>query len=78
MTKGFRVYKNNKITFAGVKKIAKVILTCDTYNGTDYVGNTTATVEVSGNNIVYTNVFTGTSGGGVQLRIKNIKIVYAQ
>ncbi len=78
VTKGFRVYKNNKITFAGIKKIAKVVLTCDTYNGTDYVGNTTATVEVSGNNIVYTNVFTDTSGGGVQLRIKNIKIVYAQ
>ncbi len=78
VTKGFRVYKNNKITFAGVKKIAKVVLTCDTYNGTDYVGNATATVEISGNDIIYTNVFTGTSGGGVQLRIKNIKIVYAQ
>lgn len=77
-TKGIRVYMNNKLTFAGIKKIAKIILTCDSYNGTNYVGNETATVEVSGNNIVYTNVFSGTSGGGVQLRIKNIKIVYAQ
>lgn len=77
-TKGFRIYKNNKLTFAGVKKIARIILTCDSYNGVDYVGNNTATVEISGNNIIYTNVFTGTSGGGVQLRVKNIKIVYAK
>ncbi len=78
LTGGFRVYKNNKITFAGIKKIAKVILTCDSYSGTDYVGNATATVEVSGNNIIYTNVYTESKGGGVQLRIKNIKVVYAK
>ncbi len=77
-TGGFRIYKNNKLTFAGVKKIARIILTCDSYNGVDYVGNNTATVEISGNNVIYTNVFTGTSGGGVQLRVKNIKIVYAK
>lgn len=77
-TKGFRIYKNNKLTFTGVKPIARIILTCDAYNGVEYVGNTTATVAASGNTIVYTNVFTGTSGGGTQLRIKNIKIVYAK
>ena len=77
-TKGFRIYKNNKLTFTGIKPIAQIILTCDSYNGADYVGNNTATVAVSGNSLVYTNVFTGTSGGGVQLRIKNIKIVYAK
>lgn len=77
-TKGFRIYKNNKLTFTGIKPIARVILTCDAYNGVEYVGNTTATVSASGNTLVYTNVFTGTSGGGVQLRVKNIKIVYAK
>lgn len=77
-TKGFRIYKNNKLTFTGIKPIARIILTCDAYNGVEYVGNATATVAASGNSLVYTNVFTGTSGGGVQLRVKSIKIVYAK
>ena len=77
-TGGFRVYKNNKMIFAGVKKIARIIMTCDAYNGTDYVGNATATVEVSGNNLVYTNLYTEAQGGGVQLRVQTIKIIYAK
>ncbi len=78
ITKGIRLYKNNKITFNGKSNIAKIIMTCDTYSGTNYVGNETATVEFSGKTATYTNVFTGTSGGGVQLRVKNIEIVYAK
>lgn len=74
-TTEIRVYKNNAITITGHKAIAKVIFTC---SGTDRVGNTTATLQTSGNSLVYTNTYTEASGGGVQLRIKNIQIVYAK
>lgn len=77
-TKGIRVYKNNIITFNGKSKIAKVVMSCDSYQGTDYVGNETATLSSDGNKLIYNNVFTGTSGGGVQLRIKTITITYAK
>lgn len=77
-TKGVRVYKNNKITVNGKSTIAKIVFKCDSYNGTDYVGNTTATVTFSGTTATYTNVFTGTSGGGTQLRVKTITITYAK
>ena len=78
LTSGIRTYANCKITINGKAKIAKVTFDCDSYNGTDYVGNTTATVTFSGNDAVYTNVFTGSTGGGVQLRVKKITITYAQ
>lgn len=78
-TKGIRVYLNNIITFAGAKKIAKIVMTCDSYNGTDYVGNKGASVSFDGNNVVYTNSDASvTSGGGVQLRVKTITITYAK
>ena len=68
-TKGVRVYANNKLIFKGIKKIKQIVMTCDSYNGINYVGNATAT---------YTNLFTETTGGGVQLRVKTIKIIYAE
>lgn len=77
-TKGVRVYANNTIAFHGTQKIASITMECDSYNGTDYVGNTTATVTFSGNDALYTNVFEGTSGGGVQLRVQKITVTYAQ
>lgn len=77
-TNGVRVYKNNTITFNGKAKIAKIVLSCDSYNGTNYVGNETATLSSDGNTLVYTNKFEGTSGGGVQLRIKTITVTYAE
>jgi hypothetical protein len=77
-TKGVRVYKNNTMTFNGKAVIAKVVITCDTYNGTNYVGNTTATLAANGKELKYTNVFTESSGGGVQLRVKTIEITYAK
>lgn len=78
-TKGVRVYLNNIIRFAGIKKIAKIVMECDSYNGTDYVGNKGASVEFNGNNVVYTNSDASiTSGGGTQLRVKTITITYAQ
>lgn len=53
-------------------------MTCDSYNGINYVGNATATIEFSGTTATYTNLFTEATGGGVQLRVKTIKIVYAE
>lgn len=76
-TKGVRVYANNKLIFKGIKKIKQIVMNCDSYNGTNYVGNATATIEFSGTTATYTN-FTETTGGGVQLRVKTIKIVYAE
>ena len=76
-TKGVRLYANNTITFAGKAKIAKIIFTCDSYNGTDYVGNSTATITFDGNNATYVNAYSANSGG-VQLRVKTVTVVYAQ
>lgn len=77
-TKGVRVYANNKLIFKGIKKIKQIVMTCDSYKGTDYVGNATATIEFSDKTATYTNLYTEPTGGGVQLRVKTIKIVYAE
>lgn len=78
-----RVYKNNKIIVKGTKEIAKIIFHCNapyTTNGetVNCDGNETATINFSGKTATYTNVFTGTTGGGVQLRFSSIEIVYAK
>lgn len=78
-----RVYKNNKIIIKGTKEIAKIIFHCNapyTTNGetVNCDGNETATINFSGKTATYTNVFTGTTGGGVQLRFSSIDIVYAK
>lgn len=39
LTKGVRMYALNSMTVTGSKKIAKIVVTCDSYNGTIYVGN---------------------------------------
>lgn len=78
-----RVYKNNKNIVKGTKEIAKIIFHCNapyTKNGetVNCDGNETATINFSGKTATYTNVFTGTTGGGVQLRFSSIEIVYAK
>ena len=78
-----RVYKNNKIIIKGTKEIAKIIFHCNapyTKNGetVNCDGNETATINFSGKTATYINVFTGTTGGGVQLRFSSIEIVYAK
>lgn len=79
-----RVYKNNKIIVKGTKEIAKIIFHCNapyTNNKGETVncdGNETANINFSGKTATYTNVFTGTTGGGVQLRFSSIEIVYAK
>jgi hypothetical protein len=76
-TKGVRVYAKNTIAINGSKAIAKVVMECDSYNGTDYVGNALLTATVSGN--LFTIINDHTEGkGGVQLRVKTMTITYAQ
>ena len=53
-------------------------MTCDSYNGINDVGNATATIGFSGTTATDTNLYTEATGGGVQLRVKTIKIVYAE
>lgn len=74
-TNGIRVYANNTITFNGKKQIANVVMECDAYNGTDYVGNITATIEADGNKLTYTNA---SESAGTQLRVKTITITYTK
>ncbi len=86
-----RVYPQNTITVTGSKKIAKIILNCDTYNGTicNASGDVTATpgsvsvngsvITISGINAqstVITNT-SGTTGAASQIRFTSITIVYA-
>ena len=76
-TKGFRIYACNTLTFSASKTIAKIVMECDLYNGTSYVGNETATFSVEGSTAVYNN-YNEEKKGGVQLRPKQITIYYAK
>jgi hypothetical protein len=76
-TKGFRIYACNTITFNAIKKIAKIVFTCDSYKGTDYVGNATQTITFDGNTATYNN-YNAEGKGGTQIRIKTITITYAK
>ena len=73
---GFRIYASNTLTFEGTATIAKIVMECDSYNGTNYVGNTTATFTASGKTATYNNYIAANSGG-TQLRVKTITIYYA-
>lgn len=87
-----RVYPNNTIKVTGSKKIAKVILNCDTYQGTicnasgdvsaepGTVNVNEAVITVSGINSLAT-LLTNTSGNtgtASQIRFTSITIVYAE
>lgn len=76
-TGGVRMYALNSLALQASKPIAKVVLTCDSYNGTDYVGNPTLYTKINGNEWKIVNDHTSNSGG-VQLRIKTIEITYAE
>lgn len=77
-SKGVRVYAKNTIAFeCPGKVIAKVEMNCDTYSGTNYVGNPTAIATVAGNALVYTNEHSEAKGG-VQLRVQKVKIYFAK
>ena len=88
-----RMYPNNSVTInAGSKKVATIVLTCDSYNGTDYTaeGKLTSTSgkvnlsdliytisDINASSLTLTNSETGT-GGKTQVRIKTITITYAK
>ena len=76
-TKGVRFYAHNGMTITGFKTIAKVVITCDVYNGTTYVGNEQLTATVDGNKIIIVNDWTAATGG-TQLRVKTMEITYAK
>ncbi len=76
-TYGIRVYAMNTMTFNCSKKIASIKMTCDSLSGTNYVGNSTATVEFTDTGAVYCNYHSSTSGG-TQLRVQTITITYAE
>lgn len=73
-TNGIRLYACNTMTFNSTQPIAQVVLVCDSYSGTDYVGNAETTFTVDGNTLVMNNY---NAAAGVQLRIKTMKIIYA-
>ncbi len=76
-TKGVRMYANNTLTITGESKaIASAVLTCDSYSGTNYVGNDPMKMLVNGNTIKLTNAWS-TNSGGTQLRIQTITITFA-
>lgn len=75
-TKGVRVYAKNTITISG-KAVAKVVMTCDSYNGTAYTGNSTLYASASGTTFTICNEHSEAKGGE-QLRVQAIEITYAQ
>lgn len=76
-TKGVRMYALNSMTVTGSKAIASIVATCDSYGGTDYIGNDMLYTAISGNTWKMVNDHTGNSGG-VQVRVKTLTITYAK
>ncbi len=74
-THGIRVYAKNTITIKGSKKIAKLLLNCDSYNGTDYVGNEMMYASEADKVVTICNDNTEAKGG-VQLRVKTMVITF--
>ena len=76
-TNGVRMYALNSMTIVGSKKIAKIVLTCDSYNDIDYIGNDEMYATISGNTWTMVNDYSSNSGG-TQVRIQVIEITYAE
>ena len=74
-TKGVRVYAKNTITVKGSKSIAKIVMNCDSYNGTDYVGNEMLYAKEEGQTVTICNDHTEAKGG-TQLRIQTMVITF--
>lgn len=88
-----RMYPTNAVAIdAGSKKIAKVTIVCDSYNGIDYTaegkgtcspgtakldGLTYTFSDINAAKVTITNGNTGT-GGATQLRIKTMTITFAK
>lgn len=76
-SKGVRMYALNSMTVTGSKAIAKMVITCDVYNGTNEVGNDQLYTKITGNVWKMVNDWTGTSGG-TQVRVQTVEITYAK
>ncbi len=76
-TKGVRMYAKNTIAFACKSKIAKIVMTCDSFKGTNYTGNPTQKVSFNGTNATYINEHTDATGG-IQLRVQTLTITYGE
>lgn len=76
-TKGVRMYALNSMTVTGAKKIAKIVVTCDSYSGTDYIGNDQLYTDITGNVWKMINDYT-TNSGGTQVRVQKLEITYAE
>lgn len=76
-TKGVRVYAKNTITINGKAPVAKVVMTCDVYSGTTYIGNDMLYGSINGNQFTIVNDHTEAKGG-VQLRVQTMTITYAK
>ncbi|MDD7304166.1 MAG: hypothetical protein PUG76_06535 [Prevotellaceae bacterium] len=76
-SKGVRMYANNDVTFTSTKKIASITLQCDSYQGTNYVGNETRTFNVKDNVFTLTNTHTAATGG-TQIRIQTVTFTFAK
>lgn len=77
LTKGVRMYALNSMTVIGSKKIAKIVVTCDSYNGTIYVGNDKLYTDITENVWKMVNDHTDIKGG-VQVRVQKLEITYAE
>lgn len=77
LTKGVRMYALNSMTVTGLKKIAKIVVTCDSYNGTIYVGNDKLYTDITENVWKMVNDHTDIKGG-VQVRVQKLEITYAE
>lgn len=76
-TNGVRMYALNSMTVTGFKKIAKIVITCDSYSGTDYVGNDQLYTDINENIWKMINDYTANSGG-TQVRVQKLEITYAE
>lgn len=76
-TRGVRMYARNSMTITPIKKIAKIVLQCDSYQGTDYIGNPQMYTEINGNVWKTVNDWT-TNSGGTQLRIQTLTVTFAE
>ena len=90
--KGIRMYPKNSMKVSSSKKIASIVMTCDVYNGTTYNASgdlqaNPGTVKVADNIVTFdavnsndctiTNV-SSTTGAASQVRMTQLKIVYAE
>ncbi|MBR2016069.1 MAG: OB-fold nucleic acid binding domain-containing protein [Prevotella sp.] len=90
--KGIRMYPKNSMKVSSSKKIASIVMTCDVYNGTTYnasgdlqanpgtvkVADDIVTFDaINSNDCTITNV-SETTGAPSQVRMTQLKIVYAE